>query len=101
VRFTCLDAFIPQLHGTHGDEQMFSVFLEFCTLMDGNGIFQRQLVQAEFFAQPGDSLAIGGLQLDPDETIGMGNVLADVVKCNRLNCGIVEEQAVDDGLRQR
>jgi len=41
------------------------------------------------------------LQLDPDETIGMGNVLADVVKCNRLNCGIVEEQAVDDGLRQR
>jgi hypothetical protein len=79
---------------------MFSVFLEFCTLVDGNGIFQRQLVQAEFFTQPGDSLAIGRLQFDPDETIRIGNMLADVVKCNRLDRGIVEEQAVDDGLRQ-
>jgi len=80
---------------------MFSVFLEFCTLMGGNGIFQRKLVQAEFFAQPGDSLAVGGFQLDPEETIGMGNMLADVVKFDRLDFGIVEEQAVDDELRQR
>jgi hypothetical protein len=31
----------------------------------------------------------------------MGNMLADVVECNRLDFGIVEEQAVDDELRQR
>jgi hypothetical protein len=31
----------------------------------------------------------------------MDNMLADVVEFDRLDFGIVEEQAVDDGLRQR
>jgi len=80
---------------------MLAVFLELGALMGGNGILQRQFVQAEFLAQPGDRLAVGCFHLDPDETIGMRNMLADVVEFDRLDFGIVEEQAVDDELRQR
>jgi len=60
---------------------------------------QRQFVQAEFLTQPGDRLAVRVLHLDPDETIGMHNMLADVVEFDRLDGGIVEEQAVDGDLR--
>jgi hypothetical protein len=80
---------------------MLAVFLELGALMGRNGILQREFVQAEFLAQLGDSLAVGCFHLDPDETIGMDNMLADVVEFDRLDFGIVEEQAVDDGLRQR
>ena len=69
----------------------------FGTLVGGNGVFQGELVQAEFLAQSGDGLAVGRLQFDPDEVVGTGNVVADVVKRDRLDFGIVEEQAVDDG----
>jgi hypothetical protein len=31
----------------------------------------------------------------------MGNMIADIVKCDLLGFGIVEEQTVDDELRQR
>jgi hypothetical protein len=99
VGFPCLDVLIPQLHGSHGNKQMFTVFLDFGALLGGNGIFQRELVQAEFFSQPGDGLAVGRFQFDPDETVEMGNMLADVVKRNRLDFGILEEQAVDDAPR--
>jgi len=43
----------------HGDEQMLTVFLELGALVGGNGVFQRQFVQAEFFAQLVDSFAVG------------------------------------------
>jgi hypothetical protein len=64
-----------------------------------DGVFQRQFVQAEFLTQPGDRLAVGCFHLDPDETIGMRNMVADVVKFDRLDLGVVEKQAVDGGLR--
>ena len=38
----------------------------------------------------------GDLQFDPDEAIRLADMIADVVKCDRLGFGIVEEQAVDD-----
>jgi hypothetical protein len=80
---------------------MFAVFLDLGTLVAGDGVFQRELVQAEFLAQSGDRRAVRRFQLDPDEVVGAGDVLADVVERDRLDYGIVEEQAVDDGTRQR
>ncbi|MGB9128775.1 MAG: hypothetical protein WCB97_03930 [Thiobacillus sp.] len=80
---------------------MLSVFLEFCALMGGNRILQRQRMQAKLVAQTGDGLAVGRFEFDPYESIRPADMLADVVKSNRLDFGIVEEQAVDDELRQR
>jgi hypothetical protein len=83
----------------HGDEQVFAVLLDLRALVGGNGVFQREFVQAELLAQPGDGGAVGGLQFDPDEALGIGDMLADGVEFDRLDPGIVEEQAVDGGLR--
>jgi hypothetical protein len=76
------------------------VFFELGALMNGNRIFQRQRVQAEFIAQARNGRAVGRLQFDPDETVRLADMIADVFKCDGSGCGIVEEQAVDDGLRQ-
>jgi hypothetical protein len=76
---------------------MLAVFLDLWTLVGGNGVFQGEFVQAEFLAQSGDGLAVGRLQFDPDEVVGADDVLADVVKRDRLDLGIVEQQTVDDG----
>ena len=54
-----LDARFPQLRGARGDEQVAVVFLELGALVGGDGVFQRQGMQAEFFAQTGDELAVG------------------------------------------
>lgn len=80
---------------------MTLIFLELGTLVGGNRILQRQCMQPQLVAKPGDGLAVGRLELDPDEAISLADVIADVVERNRLGFGIVEEQAVDDGLRQR
>lgn len=67
--------------------------------MGGNRIFQRQRMQPELIAQAGDGLAVGRFQFDPDEAIRLADVIADVVKWDGLDFGIVEEQAVDDVLQ--
>ncbi len=69
--------------------------------MGGNGVFQRQCVQAELIAEAADGLAVGRLQLNPDEAIRLADMLADVVKRDRLGLRLVvtEEQAVNLGLR--
>ena len=69
--------------------------------MGGNGVFQRQRMQAELIAEAVDGLAVGRLQLNPDETIRLADMLADVVKRDRLGLSLVvtEEQAVNLGLR--
>ena len=64
--------------------------------MGGNRIFQRQRMQPELIAQAGDGLAVGRFQFDPDETIRLADVVADVVEGNGPDFGIVEEQTVDD-----
>jgi len=97
--FAQFDTRFPQLRGACGDEDVPVVFLEFGTLVGGNRIFQRQRMQPEFIAQTGDGLAVGRFQLDPDETIRLADMLADVVERDGLGCGIVEDQAVDDELR--
>jgi hypothetical protein len=38
---------------------MFTILLQLGALMGGNGILERQFVQAEFFAQLGDRFAVG------------------------------------------
>jgi hypothetical protein len=56
-------------------------------------------MQAELIAQTGDGLAVGRFEFDPDEAIRPADMIADIVKCDGLGFGIVEEQAVDDELR--
>jgi len=56
-------------------------------------------MQSEFIAEARDGLAVGGFQFDPDETVRPADMVADVVKGDRAGCGVLEEQAVDDGLR--
>jgi hypothetical protein len=94
-----LDARFPQLRGARGNEQVSVVFFELGALVGGDGVFQRQRMQAEFFAQARDQRAIGGLQFDPDETIVLADMVTDAVKGDGLGGGIMEEQAVDDELR--
>jgi hypothetical protein len=67
--------------------------------MGGNRVLKRQRMQAEFVTQMTDGLAVGRFQFDPDEAIRLADVIADVVKRNHPGVGILEEQAVDDGLR--
>jgi len=90
---------LPHLHGARGDENVFVVFLELGPLVGGNRILQRQRMQAEFVAQARDGPGIGGFEFDPDEAIRLTDMIADVVECNRLGAGILEEQTVDDGTR--
>jgi hypothetical protein len=101
MRFTEFDPRVPELGGSHGDKQVPLVFLELGPLVGGDRVLQRQRVQAELVAQAGDSVAFGRFELDPDETVRLADVIADVVERNRLGFGVMEEQAVDDGLRQR
>jgi hypothetical protein len=44
--FAKLHARLPQLSGARGNEQVLIVFLQLGTLVGGNGVFQRQRVQA-------------------------------------------------------
>jgi len=101
MRFAEFHPRFPQLRGARGNEYVPFVFLELGSLMGGNRIFQRQRMQAEFVTQTGDGLAIGRFEFDPDEAIRLADVIADVVESDCLGFGILEEQTVDDGLRQR
>jgi len=83
--FAQFDTRLPQLRGARGDEDMPVVFLEFGALVGGNRVFQRQRMQPEFIAETGDGLAVGRFQFDPDETIGLADMIADVVKWDGLN----------------
>ena len=96
-----LDARFPQLRGARGDEQMAFVFFQFGALVGGDGVFQRQRMQAEFLSQAGDGLAVGGFQFNPDEAVRLPDMVADVVECDRLGLVFGKEQAVDDGLQLR
>jgi hypothetical protein len=96
MRLAEFHARFPHLHGARGDENVFVVFLELGPLMGGDGIFQRQRMQAEFVAQTRDGVGVGGFELDPDETIRLADMVADVVECNRLAGRVAKEQAVDD-----
>src|SRR5512135_3138237 len=58
-------------------------------------------MQAEFLAQAGDGLAVGGFQFNPDEAVGFPYMVADVVECDRLGLVCGKKQAVDDGLQLR
>jgi hypothetical protein len=97
--FAKFHACFPELRGARGDEQVLVVFLELGALVGGNGIFQCQRMQAERLAQTGDERAVGRLQLDPYETISMTDMVTDAVEGDGLGGGVLEEQAVDDGLR--
>ncbi|MGK2951905.1 MAG: hypothetical protein ACSLEZ_05915 [Thiobacillus sp.] len=79
---------------------MSFVFLKLGTLVGGNRILQRQCMQAEFVAQTRDGLAVGRFEFDPDEAVRLIDMVADVVKIDRFSLGVLEEQAVDDVLRQ-
>jgi hypothetical protein len=81
-----LDARFPQLCSARGDEQMAVIFLELGALVGGNGVFQRQRMQAELFAQTGDEFAIRRFQFNPDETIILADMVADIVKGDGLGC---------------
>ncbi len=87
----------PQLRGARGNEHVAFIFLELGALVGGNRIFQCQRVQSQFITKTRDGLAVGGFQLDPDEAVGLADVIADVVKCKGLDVCVLEEQAVDDG----
>ena len=80
VRFAEFQARLPKLGSARGNKHVPFVFLEFGALVDGNRIFQRQRMEAEFIAQTRDGLAVGRLQFDPDETIRLSDMIADVVK---------------------
>jgi hypothetical protein len=56
-------------------------------------------MQPEFVAQAGDGLAVGRLEFDPDETVRLADMVADVVQRDGLGFGIMEEQAVDGVLQ--
>jgi hypothetical protein len=53
-------------------------------------------MQAELIAQTGDGLAVGRFEFDPYEAVRPPDMIADIVKCDGLGFGAVEEQAVDD-----
>ena len=76
------------------------VLFQLGALVRGNRIFQRQCMQAEFLAKAGDGLAVRRFQFDPDESIRLSDMIADVVECDGLGFGIGEEQAVDSELQQ-
>ena len=71
--------------------------------MGGNGVFQRQRMQAELIAQTGDGLTVGRFEFDPDEAIRLADMIADVVKRDGfgLSLAVAEKQAVDVELRMR
>ncbi|WP_296891735.1 hypothetical protein [Thiobacillus sp.] len=77
------------------------VLFQLGALVRGNRVLQRQRMQAEFLAKTGDGLAVRRFQFDPDESIRLSDVVADVVECDGLGFGIGEEQAVDGELQQR
>lgn len=66
--------------------------------MGGNGVFQRQGVQAEFGAQAGDAAGVRRVEFDPDEPPGLADVLTDVVEGKGTGIPVPEEQAVYGGL---
>lgn len=76
---------------------MTFVFFEFGTLVCRYRIFQRQRMQAELVAQAGDGLAVGRAQLDPDETVGLADMIADIAELDCLDIRIAEKKAVDVG----
>ena len=82
---------------------MLFVFLQLGALMGGNGVFQRQRMQAELIAQTGDGLTVGRNEFDPDEAIRLADMIADVVKRDGfgLSLAVAEKQAVDVELRMR
>ncbi|MFZ5574343.1 MAG: hypothetical protein ACOY5S_03955 [Pseudomonadota bacterium] len=65
------------------------VFLELGALVGRDRVLQRQRVQAELLAQPRDGVAVGRLQLDPEEAVGLADVFADRVERDRLARGRV------------
>ena len=99
--FTEFDARFPQLSRARGNEQVLFIFLQLGTLVGGNGILQRQRMQSKLIAEAGDGQAVWRFELDPDETIRLTDMVADIVKRNGLNLGVMEEQAVDGGTRWR
>jgi hypothetical protein len=97
--FTEFDAGFPQLSRARGNEQVLFIFFQFGTLVGRDGILQRQRMQPKLIAEAGDGQAVWRFELDPDETIRLADVVADIDKRNGLDLGVVEEQAVDDGTR--
>lgn len=65
--------------------------------MGGDRIFQGQRMQAKLVAQTRDGVGVGRVEFDPDETIRLIDMVADVVECYGLTGRVAEEQAVDDG----
>jgi hypothetical protein len=84
MRFAELHARFPQLRRARRNEDVPIVFLQFGTLVGGNRVFQRQRVQAEFLAQTGDGLAVRRFQFDPDETVRLPDMVANVVEFDGL-----------------
>ncbi|MFO7541490.1 MAG: hypothetical protein R6W97_01610 [Thiobacillus sp.] len=77
------------------------VFLELGTLVGGNGILQRQRMQAQLVSETRDGVTVGRGQLDPDETIRLADMAADFVKRDGLGTRVPEQQVVDDGPRRQ
>ena len=77
------------------------VLFQLGALVRGNRVLQRQRMQAEFLAKAGDGLAVRRFQFDPDESVRLSDMVADVVECDGLGFGIGEEEAVDGELQQR
>jgi len=80
---------------------MSVVLFQLGALVRGDCIFQRQRMQAEFLAKTGDGLAVRRFQFDPDESVRLSDMVADVVECDGMGFGIGEKQAVDGELQQR
>ncbi|MCA1979100.1 MAG: hypothetical protein LDL19_07665 [Thiobacillus sp.] len=72
------------------------VFFQLGSLVGGDRVLQRQRMQAELVAEPGDGLAVGRFQFDPEKAVRLADVLADVVEGNRPGLAVENEQAVDD-----
>jgi hypothetical protein len=84
---------------------MFAVFLDLGTLVAGNGVFQREFVQAEFLAQPGDSFAVRRFQFDPDEAVWLGtcslmssNAIAWTLESWKSRQSMMAPGSMDDGV---
>jgi len=54
-------------------------------------------MQAKLAPQSRNNLPVRGFQFNPDKTIGLADMVADIVKRDGLDFSVLEKKAVDDG----
>jgi hypothetical protein len=100
--FAEADVAVQQLGGVHGQEQRVAVGFDLRPLMRVLGVFDREIVQAEFLLQFVEQGFLRLVQADPDEAAVVdGEGVADLVEADIGARAVAVHGAIDDALRER